>query len=302
MAPLALPSIAPTPPRTVIMRLLPLCLLLLINQADAEIRLQDDLGRMIVLDAPARQVISLVPHATEMLFEIGAAEHLVATVRHADYPAAASAVPRVGDYSAINSEAILRRQPDLIIAYPDAPYRAQVNRLTELGLTVFYSDPQDFDAIARSLQDFGRLTGEEEGARRSAEAFAQGLAELTERYAQSSELSLFYEVWHEPIYTLNGESYISDVIRLCGARNVFADLPVLSPQLSLEAVFDADPAIIVTGDTSPWLDWEQLQAVANDALITLDSDSLSRPTPGLLNGATELCRAIDRVRQRRLEQ
>jgi iron complex transport system substrate-binding protein len=281
------------------MRILLLLFCVLVGQVSADIQLTDDLGRTVQLDAPAQRVVSLIPHATELLYAINAQQQLIATVRFADYPEAAKAKPRVGDYNAINNEAILRLQPDLIIAYPTGPSRPQIDRLIELGLPVFFSDPQRFDAIAQAMRDLGQLTGQVDSANQTADQFQAEIAALEQRYADRAELSVFYEVWHQPIYTLNGDSYISDVIKLCGGRNVFAELPVLSPQVSLEAVFAADPDVIVTDNPQLWRQWTQLQAVQTGALISTDADVLHRPTPSLLVGANQLCIDLNRVRTAR---
>lgn len=278
------------------MRILLLCFCVLIGQVSAEIQLSDDLGRTVQLEAPAQRVISLIPHATELLYDIKAQEQLIATVRFADYPEAAKAKPRVGDYNSLNSEAILTLEPDLIIAYPAGPARAQIDRLIELGIPVFFSDPQRFAAIAQAMRDLGQLTGQVDSANTAAAEFEAGIEALQTRYSGRTELSVFYEVWHQPIYTLNGDSYISDVIELCGGRNVFADLPVLSPQVSLEAVFAADPEVIVTDNPQLWRQWSRLQAVQTNALISTDADVLHRPTPSLLIGANQLCLDLERIR------
>jgi len=278
------------------MRILLLCFGVLIGQVSADIHLTDDLGRTVQLEAPAQRVISLIPHATELLYDINAQDQLIATVRYADYPEAAKAKPRVGDYNSLNSEAILTLKPDLIIAYPAGPARTQVDRLIELGIPVFFSDPQRFDAIAQAMRDLGLLTAQVDSANTAASDFEAGIAALEERYAGQSELTVFYEVWHQPIYTLNGDSYISDVIELCGGQNVFADLPMLSPQVSLEAVFAADPDVIVTNSPQLWRQWSQLQAVQTGAFISTDADVLHRPTPSLLIGANQLCVDLERIR------
>ncbi|MDX1269231.1 MAG: hypothetical protein R3311_17815 [Oceanisphaera sp.] len=110
---------------------------------------------------------------------------------------------------------------------------------------------------------------------------------------------MFYQVWHDPLITLNGATFISQIIEMCGGVNVFADLPMLSPQVSLEAVIDKNPDIIVTsGDDTSWQQWPQLQAVANEALLETDPDTMHRPVPALVTGATTLCEAMDRVRER----
>lgn len=268
----------------------------------ADIRLSDDAGDILVLEQPAQRIISLVPHATELLFDIGAGDLILATVEFADYPEAARALPRVGDYNAINTEAILALEPDLLIAFTSGANRDQINRLKALGYPVFTSDPQSFADIDRTLRQFGALTGRQEGADEVADAFTASIEGLSQRYRTKRPLTVFYQVWHDPLITLNGETFISHIIGLCGGVNVFADLPMPSPQVSLEAVIDKNPEVIVTGpsdagEDSSWHQWPQLKAVAHNALLVTDPDTMHRPVPALISGATELCEAMDRVRQ-----
>jgi iron complex transport system substrate-binding protein len=107
--------------------------------------------------------------------------------------------------------------------------------------------------------------------------------------------------------TVNGEHLISDVLRLCGGRNVFTSLPVLAPKVDIEAVLAADPEIIVAsgmGEARPeWLDdwrrWQRLTAVRNDNLFFVPPELLQRHTPRILDGAERLCAAFDQARARR---
>jgi ABC-type Fe3+-hydroxamate transport system substrate-binding protein len=267
----------------------------------ADIQVVDDAGDRLILEQPATRIISLVPHATEMLFNIGAGDLIQATVAFADYPDAARQLPRVGDFNALNTEAIISLDPDLLIAFTSGANQAQINRLRQLGYPVFTSDPQTFSDIERTLRQFGELTGRESSAGQTADAFMAGINELHDEYANKQTLSVFYQVWHDPIITLNGDTFISDVITLCGGINVFAELPMTSPQVSLEAVINKNPEVIVTGpsdsgEASSWQQWPQLQAVAHNAVIETDPDTLHRPTPGLLTGAASLCSNMDAVR------
>jgi iron complex transport system substrate-binding protein len=111
-------------------------------------------------------------------------------------------------------------------------------------------------------------------------------------------------VWNQPLQTLNGSHLISDVISLCGARNVFADAASLAPKISVEAVIARNPdAIVASGmdEARPewldeWLAYPQLRAVANNALFFVPPDYIQRPTARVLLGATSLCRQLDSAR------
>lgn len=280
--------------------LIGLCTLVLPGQLLA-IDVTDDEQRSVQLSSPAERIVSLVPHATEMLYEIEAEHRIVATVAFADYPQAAQSLPRVGDYNTLNIEAIVAWQPDLVIAYPGGPTRADVDRLIDLGLNVFFSDPQGLEEIAHTLRLFGALTNQDTKAEEAAQTFEQGMDALHRRYSNRAELSVFYEVWHDPFYTLNGENFISHVLTLCGARNIFADLPMTSPQVSLESIVSQNPDVIVTnqkraGADSHWQQRPQMKAVRNQALVGIDPDVLHRPTPILLQGARQLCADLDEYR------
>lgn len=265
----------------------------------ADIRLVDDAGDTLLLDRPAQRLVSLVPHATELLFNIDAGDLILATVAYADYPPEAQELPRVGDYNALNTEAIVALEPDLLIAFTSGGNRDQIGRLRALGYPVFTSDPQTFADIERTLRQFGQLTGREGSANRVADQFSADIERLTWQYGDKAALQVFYQVWHDPLITLNGETFISQIIGMCGGVNVFADLPMPSPQVSLEAVINKDPEVIVTsGDDTRWQQWPQLKAVASDALLKTDPDTMHRPVPALVDGATALCEAMDRVRER----
>jgi len=271
---------------------------------------QDDAAKAVCLPEPARRLVSLAPHATEILFAIGAGKRIVGAVNYSDWPPAARAIPRVGGYNNIDVERILALRPDLVVAWASGNNAAQLDTLERLGLAVFRNEPRRIEDIAATARRLGRLTGTESEAAAFAARFESRYRRLRERYAGRSPVRLFYQIWNRPLLTVNGEHLISDVIRLCGARNVFADLPALVPRVSVEAVLAARPEIIVAGsgmgqDRESWLEawrrWPSLPAVARDQLYLLDADLLQRHGPRILDGAERLCAVVEkarRVRQR----
>lgn len=264
----------------------------------------DATGHRVTLDEPARRIVSLAPHATEMLYEIGAGERIVATVSHSDYPEAARALPRVGTYDNVNVEAVLSHEPDLVVGWESGNPTAQIERLRGLDLTVYVNEPRALEDIATSMLRLGELAGVPGRARAAADRFRQRLAALRARHADAAPLRVFYQVWNDPLMTVNGDHVISDVIRGCGGRNVFADLGAIAPRISVEAVLERDPAVIVASgmdDSRPewlamWRDWPELDAVANDRLFFVPPDILQRHTPRILDGMERLCGQLEGVR------
>lgn len=276
----------------------------LLPPTQAAVSVVDDTGREVRLAQPAQRIVSLAPHATELLFSAGAGDRIVGVVDYSDFPPAAKQLPRVGAYNAVDMERILALRPDLVVAWASGNPPALIEQLRELGLTVFLSEPRELEDVAGNLERLGRLAGTQATARAAAEAFRQRLAHLRARYSGRVPVSVFYQIWFRPLMTVNGEHLISKVIRLCGGRNVFAGLPVLVPKLEMEAVLAADPQAIVAGVREPgdtswqqdWQRWRSLRAVREGHLISLPADLLQRHTVRILDGAEQLCAALDEVR------
>lgn len=280
---------------------------LLAGSAQAEVTVVDDTGASVRLAAPARRIVSLAPHATENLYAAGAGKALVGAVEYSDYPEAAKALPRVGGYSRVDLEAVLAQKPDLVVAWQSGNSTASVDKLKALGLAVYVTQPDDFEAIPANIEKLGRLAGSEVEARRAAQSFRQRLADLRRAYAAKPAVPVFYQLWHRPLLTAGGGQIISDVIALCGGENVFAHLANRAPTVSVEAVLAADPEAIVAsgmGRDAPiglddWRRWKQMRAVARGNLFFVASDLLQRPTPRLLEGAAQLCGHLEVARGRR---
>lgn len=276
--------------------------------ATADVRVEDMSGRTVVLGAPAQRIVSLAPSLTELAYAAGAGQRLVGAVAYSDYPAAARQLPTVGNANKLDLEAVLALQPDLVLAWDSGNPAAQLARLQALDIPVYIAEPRRLDDIALLLERIGTLAGTRARADQAVRAFRARQAALRERYSGRPVVRMFYEVWHRPLMTVNGDHTISAVIRLCGGRNVFADLPQLSGQVALEAVLAADPEAIVAGGmddaTRPeWLDhwrqWPQLRAVRNDHLFYIPPDLIHRHSPRILDGAERLCRQLEQVRQTR---
>jgi len=268
------------------------------------VEVADDRGQTVSLDAPAGRVVTLAPHLTEILFHIGSGGLLVGVMDHSDFPAGAQHLPRVGNHSRLDIEAILALKPDLIVGWESGNSPEEIALLETLGLPVFVSEPRSLADIATLMSRLGRLVGKPEFAGQRADDFARGVEELAISYANRSRLRVFYQVWDEPLYTLNREHIISELITDCGGVNIFADTATLSPAVSLESVIARDPEVIVGGssaNTIPgwverWQDWPSVTAVRLGQVHVINADHIGRMGPRLLEGMRALCHAIDQAR------
>jgi iron complex transport system substrate-binding protein len=289
-------------------RLLSVALGLLAEVACADVTVVDDTGARVSLAAPARRIVSLAPHVTELLFAAGAGAHLAGTVEFSDYPEAAKAVPRIGSSTLLDMERIVTLRPDLVVVWRSGTASARIDALRELGIPIYFDEPHTFDGIAKTLSRLGALAGTEAEARRAAGAFAARADALRARYAGRRPVTVFWQIWARPLLTVNRDHVISDAIRACGGVNVFADLAPLVPAVSVEAVVAADPEAIVTtgtdasnandGGLEQWQALPRLKAASHGNLIVLDAETIHRASPRVLDGAAALCARLDEIRMR----
>jgi len=276
---------------------------LVVNISQAEIQVMDDAGQKIVLQQVAKRIVSLAPHTTELLFDAGADQQIVGTVSFSDYPEKAKSIQRIGSYNKFDLEVIVSLKPDLIVAWKSGNTLARIDEVKALGFPVFINEPRDFKDISKSLMRLGELLGTETIANKHAADFDRAFSQLKETNKQKSPVKIFYQVWDEPLFTINGEHLISKVIELCGGNNVFRDVSALSPQVGIESVIQRNPEVIVAGMNKArahwleeWKKWPGLDAVKYHHLYAIDADLIVRHTPRILLGTQKMCDILDRVR------
>ena len=285
--------------------LIALLWVLLMPAGSAQITVRDGVDGTLVLEKPATRVISLAPHLTEVVYAAGAGEQLVGAVSYSDYPEEARAIPRVGSYDSVSYETLLSLKPDLVLAWHEGNGEDVVTRLRSLGLNVYVSEPRALEDVAESLRVVGVLTGNEQAANAAASRFMQQLNALRETYSSREPVTVYYQIWNEPLLTLNGDHLISDVVRLCGGRNVFADAMPLVSRISVESVLRANPQVIIASGMDKarpewlddWREWSAITAVKNDQLYFIPPDILQRHTPRIIEGATLMCEELQQARE-----
>ena len=271
----------------------------------------DDLGNSVAVGRAPLRIVSLTPGATEMLFAAGAGSQLIATVEYSSEPPAARAVPRIGDVAAIDIERLVALRPEVVIAWPAGGNLAQRAKIAALGIPLYQQQLSRLADLPGSLRRLGVLAATEPVAEPAAAALEMRLAALERTYGGAAHRgargaarpSVLLQVWNRPIYTIGGRHLMSDALALCGARNVFADLPEPGPLVDTEAVIARNPDIILAaappGEGAAWVaDWQRfpgLAAVRNHRVVAFENQGLSRLGPSVLDATEELCRTIARV-------
>lgn len=284
-----------------------LSVMLIAGAANAAVSVQDDGGNTVTLAQPAQRIVSLAPHATELIFAAGGGDRIVGTVGYSDYPAAALKIPRVGSHQQIDVERIIALKPDLLVVWLHGNSERQLEHVRKLGIPFYFSEPKKLNDIPTSIERLGVLMGTEKTASKVAVAERAELARLGTQYRNRPNVRMFYQVWGKPLYTLNGGNIMSDVIRLCGGENVFAKLPIPAPTVTTESVLLENPEVMMTGDRQAeksggleiWKAYPNLLAVKNDNLFSVDADLVNRAGPRLIEGAAVVCEKLELARSRR---
>lgn len=273
--------------------------------SDQRITVTDSQGHLVTLATPAQRLVALAPHLVENIFSAGAGEKLVGTVGYSDFPPAAQSLPIVGDFGTFSIERIAQLEPDLILMWGSGNGPAAWEKLQTLGIPVYVDEIRQLDDIPTSLRNIGRLAGTESLAERAARSFELNIEALRSRYARMNTISVFYQIWHEPLQTLGGDHLMNQVLSLCGGNNIFVNTPGLAPVVSIESVLIANPTAILASGAGPdrpqwlerWGDYPTLKAVQTGQIYYLDPDLIQRPTLRLATGAALVCQDLHAARK-----
>lgn len=252
----------------------------------------------------AHRIVSLAPNLTELTFTAGAGDRLVGVDQYSDFPEAARSIPRIGDAFRVDFERVLALHPDMVLAWDSGTSSVVIDRLRVLHVKVQPIATYRLADISTALREIGRIAGTSATADTAARQFEQEIAALRAEYAGRAELSVFLQVNDRPLYTVNGKQIMSELIELCGGRNVFAQLDKFAPEIGVEAVIAANPQVIIATEAGgpaaaeQWRRWPHIDAVKNGNVFTVPPDDVTRATTRLARGASVLCRTLETARHK----
>lgn len=245
----------------------------------------------------APQIVVLAPDLAENVFAIGAGDSIVGRISGANYPEEILNVPTVGDHQLLNYEAILSLAPDIVLAWKGGNPERQLQHLESLGISVQRIETSRLSDLPKQFRFLGALLDRQTAAERLATDFESRIRAL-KADPNRPKISVFYELWHDPLLTVNQSSWINDLLEQCGAINPFAASIEAVPQVSFEAVLNEGVDLIIGGDELPknwrdkWSEWVNITAVAENRLYTINTDHLHRLTSRTLIAMKEVCQLI----------
>ncbi|MFJ2463904.1 cobalamin-binding protein [Pseudomonas sp. NPDC087615] len=241
------------------------------------------------------RVVSLAPSLSEIVVELDSADLLVGVLDAGERPAAIANVPSVGRYGQLDMERLLSLKPDLLLLWPGSVGPAQRDQLKHLNIPTYVAEPHNLEQLSAQIEAIASQLGRPERGLKLAAELREKLNDLRQRYRRDAPLKVFYQVWDKPLYTVGGGQIISDALQVCGARNVFGDLNLPAPQVSIEAVLQRDPEVILAGDQAQldaWKAWPQVVAVARGQLLSVTDKGLERPSGQMIEATARLCHLI----------
>lgn len=262
----------------------------------------DRLQRRVRATGTAQRIVSLSPATTELLFALDLGDEVVGATKHCNYPQQALSIPRVGGgtLESISSESIVSLKPDLVLCKWDS-HQPLLETLDRLGIRVCAVGAQSLDELYEETQWIGRLAQRSEEADQLISQMRSRHAELlsvVDAHKKNPPLSVFYEVWDEPLMTAAPNSFIGELLSMAGLENILADTSVRYPRISSESVIEGNPDLILAptshfenvdiGSFRSRPGWSSISAVANERIYLISGDEVSRCGPRLLDALLEI--------------
>lgn len=252
------------------------------KESRARVIAVDDFGDTVRLAGAATRVVSLNPVTTEFLFAIGAGGNLVGRTHWDLYPTAARDVPDVGNGMQPNVEAVLGQTPDLVILYASASNRGAVSQLRAAGVMTLTLRTDHVADLARIAPIVGEAVGRRAAAIATADSVSRSVDAVRTRPRAARPPRVFWHVWDAPVMTIGRGSYLSELLEVVGAENVFGDIEAPSPQVSLEEVVRRDPDVVLAGPAGAATihahkGWAAIRAVREGRVLVVDTTLVGRP-------------------------
>jgi vitamin B12 transport system substrate-binding protein len=245
--------------------------------------------------AAVERVVSLAPSLSEIVVELGSADLLAGVLDAGERPAELRNLPSVGRYGQLDMERLLSLKPDLLLLWPGSVGPAQREQLTRLNIPTYVAEPHTLEQLIAQIEVIATQLGRPERGASLAADLRRRLAELRQRYRRDQPLRVFYQVWDRPLYTVGAGQIISDALEVCGAQNVFGDLTLPAPQVSVEAVLQRNPEVILASEQAQldaWKVWPQVAAVRQGQLLLVTDKGLERPSGQMIEATAKLCHLI----------
>jgi len=244
------------------------------------------------LFAEYKRIISLAPSATESLYELGIDKELIANTVYCSNGNFNK--EKIGTVTEPNIEKIIALNPDLIVATKEGNYKTVIEKLIRLKLVVYVMEPySNFEDVCNNFQQLADYLNKSDEAKKIISDVKKEISNLSNESKDKKQEKIFWEVGANPIFTVGNKSFVNEYNKYINGINVFGNIDMRYPNISVESVIEKNPDIILLvnmGDVSDqeiykWNKYKNITAVKNNKIFLLEADDIFTPTPKkFLNG------------------
>lgn len=261
----------------------------------------DDMDRSVEVKAQPSRIVSLAPHITEILFDLGLGKKIVGVTQYSDYPEEAKNKERVGSYVKLNLEKIISLSPDLVLATADGNPKAVVDRLTDIGIPVYVVNAKKIGDIYGNVRSIGKVTGKSKEANAIARKLEKRINAAVGKVKGLVRPRVFIQLGYSPLYTAGKNTFVDDLITLAGGLNIAGNEKIRYPVYSMEALLKREPEVVFSvlmgsevdiKTDSFWKRWSTLPAVRDGRIYYVDPDIVNRPSPRIAEGLEFMARKL----------
>jgi ABC-type Fe3+-hydroxamate transport system substrate-binding protein len=259
---------------------------------------------MMLLAVGPHRIVSVAPAITEILFALGAGDEIVGVTTYCQYPEAAKAKPKIGGFTTPNLEAILALRPDQVIMMRNRPDVAQ--KLRQTGIDVTELQPENLAGIYESIRVIAGKIGAPARGQEMILSIQKQLQDVTAKSNSGIKPKVLFVVGRTPgtvsdLIVVGRGSYLSELIGLAGAENVFADAIVPYPQVNMEEVIRRNPDVIIDMGHNEmvtesqkqavkqlWKKYSFLRSVQRDKVFPISADYFVTPGPRVVQAVRDI--------------
>ncbi len=262
----------------------------------------DEAGRKVEVKGPPQRIVSVAPSVTEILFALGLGDRVAGVSVYCQFPPEALKKEKIGGYINPSLEKIVALKPDLVIGIAEGDLKSFVDKLAGLKIPVYIANPQNVSEVLTSIQKIGEVTFSSPSARKIVAGMKERIQEIQGRVRGRPLFRVLHILNFDPLISAGKGTFVDDLIRLAGGRNLAEKAQGRYPRFSMEEVLAQDPEVILlasmksqdpmTEQRQWWERWKTVSAVKDNRIYVLDSDLIHRPSPRVVDGLEQVARAI----------
>ena len=262
----------------------------------------DEAGRGVEVKGPPQRIVSVAPSVTEILFALGLGSRVAGVSVYCQFPPEALKKEKIGGYINPSLEKIVALKPDLVIGIAEGDLKSFVDKLAGLKIPVYIANPQNVWEVMNSIQKIGEATFSSPAAGKVVAGMKERIQGIQSRVRGRPQFRVLHILNFDPLISAGKGTFVDDLIRLAGGRNLAEKAQGRYPRFSMEEVLAQDPEVILlasmksqdpmTEQRQWWERWKTVSAVKHNRIYVLDSDLIHRPSPRIVDGLEQVARAI----------